>query len=141
MKVCHESVDAELVIDAHGVLVRAVADAQHQRLTVYLGNYFWVPEHLKRKGLGIALISAIVDTFHMAAFGAPHSDKRVFLEGYFVNEGALFAKAICAGISPSKSQPAEILSTRLLAGRKAVRFNAGPGPIPKPTSTSVSHMR
>lgn len=129
MKTFQDSIQAELGIDAHGVLIGATVYLQNHRLTVYLGNEFWVPQQLKRKGLGLALISAMVDAFYQAAFGSSVSEKRVFLQGFFVNEGEQFATAVCSGITPTKAKPAEINTERLLNGRKSIRFVTWPTQI------------
>lgn len=97
----------EVRIVDQGLDMQAVVEVSDQRLLVYLGNYFVVPERLQRADLATACIAAIRQAAQLAVFGEVRADQRTVLEGYFVGPGKAWALAMCDGRLPTKGSPAE----------------------------------
>lgn len=118
---------AEMKIDHAGIRVGSVATyAGVGSLVIYLGNFFYVPEQLKRHGLATCLVTALADCFQIAALGTIAPDMPVALEGFFVNEGVLFATALCNGTCPTKGGPVRINQSRLNRARSNLTLLASP---------------
>lgn len=122
----HGEFSAEMNVDHAGIRVGSVATLAGGILVIYLGNYFFVPEQMKRRGLATGLLAALVDSFQIAALEATVEDMPVFLEGYFINEGVLFAAALCDGICPTKTTPGCISPSRLNRARKNLMILSRP---------------
>jgi hypothetical protein len=95
-------------------------------LVIYLGNSFHVPEQLKCHGLATGLVTALADSFQIAALGTIDPDMPVSLEGLFVNEGVLFATALCNGTCPTKNEPVRINQSRLERARDNLTLLTSP---------------
>ena len=112
--------EMELSIIGHGVKIIAVLDGTPDAMLIYLGNYFMVPEHLKRLGLATSCLATLREVFQVVSFGAALADQPTSLEGFFVGEGVHYAKGVCAGHQPMKGAPAQMNLDRLVAARRRV---------------------
>ncbi|MFM8900199.1 MAG: hypothetical protein ACKOF9_09675 [Burkholderiales bacterium] len=99
---------AELKVTDHGLQVVCVLEGSKEDAVLYLGNWFIVPAALRRRGLARAVLTACLQAFHQAAFGRVLDAQRVRLQGYFVGDGEMFARATCFGELPTKAKPARL---------------------------------
>lgn len=116
---------AELNIDGGGLRAQAVVSEDSRGTTVYLGNYFWVPDDMKRMGIGAAMIVGIAQAWRVAAHGGSIDDTSLRIEGYFVGEGAAFAQAV-AEVPPRKGAPTELRRTVVLRAQRQLTLRKRP---------------
>jgi len=68
----------------------------------------------------------LIDSFQIAAIETTVEDMPVFLDGYFIKEGLLFAKALCEGACPTKGGSVRIGSSRLNSARQNMMMLSRP---------------
>ena len=104
---------ARLKVLDHGLEIACNLDGSETHATLYLGNSFIVPPGLRRRGLASAVLLACLQSFQHASFGRVLQAQQIRLQGYFVDDGARFALAVCNGIQPTKANPALMDMERL----------------------------
>lgn len=132
LKVAHGIASVELTVIDHGLRIVCVIEGGQEAATLYLGNWFLVPPHLRRQGLASAVLLACIDAFQHAAFGRSLPAQQVYLEGFFVGDGAFFATAACGGVLPEKANAALVDLQRMKQACGALQMLEGP----KPTETA-----
>lgn len=118
------SSQAELNIDHDGMRAQALVVNNSYGTTVCLGDCFWVPNQMKRKGLATAMVVAIAQAYHFAVYGKL-INKRLLLEGLFVNEGAAFSKAICE-LAPKKRQASTLREAAVQRAQRQLSLRVAP---------------
>jgi len=123
----------EMRIVDHGLHMVSILDRTDDRTSIYLSNFFIVPDALKRKGLATATLEAMRQCLDSTLAHESSRHDRVHLTGSFINEGIKFSSALCQGIIPSGSRPRLIDPARLAGAQRHLHMTIAPQLV---TSTS-----